>query len=188
MDDASRRDYHREYSRARRATIRAQAPTRTCGRCGAEFPVRQGNVRYCSDECGRSARLERRRQHEYQPRPLDCAECDGSVPYKSGRRRYCSDACAIRAGTKRRRWQIKGLDPTTGSLPEQCGICGRSDRKLVIDHDHRCCPSEVACGRCVRGLLCHGCNVALGIFRDDPRLLRLAARYIEQKCQLRLVI
>ncbi len=39
-----------------------------------------------------------------------------------------------------------------------CGICARSDRKLVIDHDHRT--------GAVRGLLCSGCNNLLGLLRD----------------------
>lgn len=57
----------------------------------------------------------------------------------------------------------------------QCGICGKRQpgseyrvsgvgHRLAVDHDRRCCPGEKSCGRCVRGLLCVGCNPQLGFF------------------------
>lgn len=41
----------------------------------------------------------------------------------------------------------------------------------VVDHCHT--------GGQVRALLDHGCNRTLGLFRDDPAILRRAARYLE---------
>jgi hypothetical protein len=47
-----------------------------------------------------------------------------------------------------------------------CGMCRRpfEDGQLIhVDHDHGCCPQKNrSCGKCLRGLLCHACNVALG--------------------------
>lgn len=40
-----------------------------------------------------------------------------------------------------------------------CALCGRTDLELFLDHDHGCCPGRRPCGKCYRGLLCHGCNV-----------------------------
>ena len=65
-----------------------------------------------------------------------------------------------------------------------CAICGRqcpSGRRLAIDHDHRCCPGQKSCGKCVRGILCGPCNQALGQFRDNPDLMMTAALYLEQR-------
>ncbi|HEY3883077.1 MAG TPA: endonuclease domain-containing protein [Trebonia sp.] len=43
-----------------------------------------------------------------------------------------------------------------------CGMCRRpfkDGETIRIDHDHDCCDREKGCcGRCVRGLLCIGCN------------------------------
>ena len=61
-----------------------------------------------------------------------------------------------------------------------CGVCGEpeiqrredgSEQLLSVDHDHRS-------GR-IRGLLCSRCNTGVGLFRDNPALLRAAAEYLE---------
>ena len=70
-----------------------------------------------------------------------------------------------------------------------CAICGRPETAVIrgtiasmsVDHDHGCCPGKKSCGKCIRGLLCRRCNGALGLFRDDPRLLSAALTYLEKK-------
>lgn len=55
-----------------------------------------------------------------------------------------------------------------------CAICMRPSfkKRLAVDHCHES-------GK-VRGLLCDLCNRGLGMFRDSPLLLRLAADYLEK--------
>ena len=53
---------------------------------------------------------------------------------------------------------------------KECPICGTGLHKFHIDHDH-------ATNR-VRGLLCHRCNVRLGVF-DDPKWRDAAMKYLE---------
>jgi Recombination endonuclease VII len=47
----------------------------------------------------------------------------------------------------------------------KCDCCGRPFSEFkkppCVDHDHSCCPGA-SCGKCVRGILCHTCNVSLG--------------------------
>lgn len=65
----------------------------------------------------------------------------------------------------------------------RCLICGGlpvRGARLCIDHNRRCCNGEQSCGECVRGLLCHLCNRALGFFKDSAALLRKAASYLEK--------
>lgn len=59
----------------------------------------------------------------------------------------------------------------------KCPICGRllPAGNPVVDHDHDT-------GR-VRGVLHNRCNLAIGIFGDSPRRLRIAAAYLEKHAQ-----
>lgn len=56
----------------------------------------------------------------------------------------------------------------------RCAICGgyqviKGDN-LYVDHDH-------ITGR-IRGLLCHYCNVGIGMLKDNPQILQNAIDYL----------
>lgn len=53
-----------------------------------------------------------------------------------------------------------------------CMICKEppKTKSLHIDHDHKT-------GK-VRGLLCHGCNTAIGLMKEDTNILQKAINYL----------
>lgn len=62
-------------------------------------------------------------------------------------------------------------------LENQNGVCAickkecKTKSRLSVDHNHET--------GMVRGLLCNRCNRAIGMFEDNPEILRSAIRYLE---------
>lgn len=116
----------------------------------------------------------------------ECSWCGESKPldefYKAprGRRGYpdgrmahcreCHKAQCFEANIKRRYGLT--IEEYHAMKAAGCGICGRKDGRIVMDHDHR--------NGKVRLALCNGCNVGLGSFEDDPARMRAAAAYVEE--------
>lgn len=64
--------------------------------------------------------------------------------------------------------QFHAMFEAQGELCKLCGdVLGISPH---LDHDHKT--------KRIRGLLCGHCNKALGLFRDNPEVLRRAAAYV----------
>lgn len=59
----------------------------------------------------------------------------------------------------------------------RCAICrvhiSKMKQTFCVDHSH--------VSKKVRGLLCHSCNVALGLLKDNPRVVKRAWEYLECK-------
>jgi hypothetical protein len=89
------------------------------------------------------------------------------------REKYKTTSGALR---DHRRFKFYGVSPEQFGLMafEQgfgCVIC-KSPVPLVVDHNHKT--------GTVRGLLCHTCNTALGMLRDEPDLCLAAAEYLRK--------
>jgi hypothetical protein len=111
---------------------------------------------------------------------------------KSGLSSWCIECKSRTPYAKELRWKrdLKNkynISPDEYySLLEQqdggCAICGKTPeelgRKLFVDHDHSCCPGQITCGSCVRGLLCANCNNGLGLFLDNEIFLSKALEYV----------
>lgn len=129
-------------------------------------------------------REERRRQRAKQRG--EAYETASYAPRKPGRRRKYPAAWSQ---TDKARFLQFGVAPegVIARLRQQggcCAICRTSEPRgkgdWHLDHDHRD-------GR-VRGVLCHGCNTALGMLRDDPARARAAADYIDRHAQLQALL
>lgn len=128
-----------------------------------------------------------------------CSRCEEILPLKSfwksrnkearkGRATYCCKCMKeyeakryeegkTRNGRLERLYGIT-LEQYDKMLEEQsncCALCGSSSPKrgsrFIVDHCHKT-------GN-VRALLCHLCNIFIGMAGDNPNLLRKAADYLE---------
>lgn len=96
--------------------------------------------------------------------------------------------CKTCEGERRRRNLLKKYSITEERFQEmlracdnRCPGCSRLfddlKRQPDIDHFHDCCESG-SCGECVRGLLCHDCNLLIGHSSDSPATLLNLAKYL----------
>lgn len=144
---------------------------KTCKRCNTEKSLsdffgnkkrKDGVSTYC-----KPCQLEYQRQRYNDPESHKQHKMDRNIYLKNRKNSV-------------RKWYLK---TTYGLTPEQydemysknegkCYIClEKKDYYLHVDHDHKT-------GK-VRGLLCHGCNNALGLFKDNKDSLLRAIEYLE---------
>ena len=64
------------------------------------------------------------------------------------------------------------VDAEKAKLDGYCPICKRHKEKLEIDHDH-------VTGN-YRGIICHSCNMSLGLCNDNPEILLGLVDYLMQ--------
>lgn len=103
--------------------------------------------------------------------PWYCPPCRA----KTGKRQYEKHGEKIRAKDAAKRYGLSVEEVYALRQQDACDVCGGKSpngRSLHIDHDHRT--------GVVRGLLCHGCNLALGNVDDNPDRLRALATYLEE--------
>ncbi|OFW52614.1 MAG: hypothetical protein A2146_03735 [Actinobacteria bacterium RBG_16_67_10] len=160
-----------------------------CGRL-IERPTLKAQT--CSRQCStdyQNAKRQAAKLARWEADKKPCAFCGGVIgPDRRRNTVYCSADCKKRAMDVR--WRAKSplymreylygikpaeFDALLDSQGGRCAICRTETAGgkggWHVDHDH-------ATGR-IRGLLCHGCNIALGYFRDDPDRLRAAMAYLE---------
>jgi len=130
-----------------------------------------------------TAKPEKYPQGYFNDKP--CKECSAKFSPLAPSHLYCTDACAKLAFT--RKYLKKQYKITYEFYMEmynkyggKCHICKSVGFKidpnqklnLAVDHCHET--------GLVRGMLCHNCNRALGLFQDNTEYLRNAVEYLER--------
>lgn len=162
---------------------------RPCAFCGTDFVPTQANMVYCKRKCKVAAANAVKSQKLLAGKPQRvCAnpDCGMDITHRRSDTIWCSDRCRSKSLSPELRRKYR-LSSKYGITPEQydqmaadqgdrCWICRTDDPKTPhgfwhIDHCHTT--------GILRGLLCHGCNIGIGNFYDNPECLIRAAEYIE---------
>lgn len=164
--------------------------TKVCSKCGEARPDPEGFYGAGRLEC-KECTLKRRKAYYAANKVaikarVDVWQAANPSKAKAYKKRW---KCKNPERVKEQCWRDKGIVGMTIELYDQmfaaqggkCAMpgCGREapeSQSLHVDHDH-------ATGQ-PRALLCAGCNLGLGAFRDRPELLRAGAEYVERhKCR-----
>ncbi|AEJ94163.1 endonuclease VII [Mycobacterium phage Thibault] len=127
-----------------------------------------------------------RYKDRYQPRCKRCQQAAQSAKWhedpESSRERYRGFKYGV------------GPEALNALMEEQdyrCAACSEplswdgdpGTRRACVDHDHACCPGTLSCGKCLRSILCNGCNVLLGRIEGNPFIKRreVEARFATER-------
>lgn len=122
-------------------------------------------------------------QKKFKDKP--CKACATKFSPRSPSEMYCDDDCKDKASTGAYFMRVYGItfddyQKMHDAQGARCAIClgegfvmdkEKHRLKLVVDHCH-------STGK-VRGLLCHNCNRALGLFKDSQDALLNAVGYLK---------
>lgn len=168
-----------------------------CRGCTSDYKIslryNSGSAIRCANGCARARYLtsdtcldcwERLRRDGMQ-RCSNCKEVKplGEFYANSARLDGRESACASCAmgRVRQKKYGLSGSEyaarvEAQGGL---CAIAGCLRTATDIDHDHRCCPGEISCGKCVRSILCGPCNRLLGCVFEDLAHIEGLRTYVE---------
>lgn len=142
----------------------------------------QRNRYYHVSKCDECRKARKREDHHRQADAVSTAR----------RARYANDPeFRRRLLSNQHKWKFGiTLDEKDALLEEQggCAACGATETTghgWQTDHDHACCPGPESCGECIRGILCHPCNLSLGQAKESIERLQGLITYLQRHAALR---
>lgn len=119
-----------------------------------------------------------------KPEIKECSKCNEQLPQdyfynrkhtKDGLSTMCKRCSSNSSIASRFKLTLAEYDEM---VSRGCDACGSHER-LCIDHDHSCCPGQLTCGSCIRGVLCGDCNSAEGFIKSISQIEGLL-KYIKE--------
>lgn len=147
--------------------------SKPCIVCGKSFKAKTNAVA-CSAECKRQRRISREKAWQLE----------NGERYNERRREWAKANPEDRDVRRARQYGIT-LEKYKAMFARQKGRCWICEKPFpsnrgrsgpTIDHCHQT-------GR-VRRLLCLRCNTAIGMLREDPRIIESALRYVRQHARV----
>ena len=118
-------------------------------------------------ECKRSLPEDKFHKRTYKNGKIGLQSKCGECSSRLRREKYYRPHSSIRSQLKLTQEDVDRL-----TAPGKCEACGTTEGRLCIDHDHGT--------KKPRGLLCHNCNTALGLLKDDADRIAQLGRYISR--------
>jgi hypothetical protein len=146
-----------------------------CTKCGSKGPFysdSRGGLKTVCVKCHlKQTSIYQEKRWRKNPKAMH----DYGVKYrKKNSKRYAllnrESQLRCRYGTTLELWNA--LFDSQGRRCKICRTTKPGSKGWQTDHDHET--------KKIRGILCRQCNLGLGNFKDDPRLLRVAIGYLER--------
>ena len=166
-------------SAALRAKGIGSSTTKRCPKCEQDLPRADFRTRpngYTESYCRACSKTDQAQRQESRVL-TDEQKAANTQSAREWYKQHPEQAATTRRSNALRRF---GLTPESfielsAAQGDVCAICGTvnaNGRRLSIDHNHMT--------GAIRALLCHPCNVTLGLMKDDPARLRAAADYLDR--------
>lgn len=172
--------------------------SKVCGYCNKNFIAKRETAKWCSVNCSGMAAYYRNKEKclEYRQKwKTENREVYLKQQRHKAKEQYAKNPEAGRKATAKWRRKnpeknkkisassklkvsygitLKDYETLEKSQNGVCKICQKPEKgkRLAVDHCHET-------GK-IRGLLCQKCNRALGMFHDDPQLLKKAIKYLKE--------
>lgn len=148
---------------------------RECVVCGGKFQPYRSNSVTCSKSCYRRQSHVVQAGSAYRSQPEVRDRRNASRRGSERVYQYNRQRSLARYGLT-----VEQHDAMLAAQNGLCAICGsppnpkgiRAASRLHVDHNHTT--------GAVRELLCNGCNLGVGYFRENPALMRASAEYVER--------
>ena len=153
--------------------------TKVCTRCNETFP----KDKFTNGKCKPCYNLTQRERHKFRAANDPAYRVRLNLQAKKDRERNPRSYERRKGEWLKYKYKmtLEDYDKMLFSQNGVCAICKekcKTGRGLAIDHDHSCCPADISCGKCIRGLLCSGCNRAIGFFKEDINIFSNAIKYL----------